>query len=614
MANAGNINQLIDEALAARAAKAQQAATFTPEFRGRGRGRGRGAQRGAHRGEHRGAYRGTARGHERGGYRGNHRGHYQGGHRGGYQGSYQGGYSSYQPAPAAFQDGYYHGHPQEYRPHAQTLAAAPHPMAEQTKLRTCLLKFLSKGRRYAFSSLSKDSSDLRTYFPRANTVPAPAPAAQANKKNKNSSKKSEAGKKSIPDKPAEKKANSNSSDPKKTAKKRPREPKKQLAIIFVGRLDYYGIKKENREQVLDQTRKTHSLNAFTISGAWLDTHVRSIEQWKVKVEMNVVNSEAESCVVVYLPNPEEGVEKLEENIEAIRKILGPKLKFEVGFNIMTNSCTPRTLKKEAEEKMNADEDAGDTDKFVSFLEKRKAVSNSYASNLIDGHDVYSLQTHDDPFRKDPATKMDTFFSYFVKKMGHAMKPYSSLAKKDPIVVEKSSEDDAFDKGLRPSKKFKEMEEARIAQEKEAADDQKVTRERSDAFLGDFNKYLASNATATEAMAKAAERMAQSGSFMAEAATHLPKEIVQVQAEKVQMIDKNVNQVDNSLHQHAHLHAQPPPHGHQSAGTVARPSKASNMHSTTYSKEVERLRASNGLGGGIYEHNSRGERTNALKLK
>ena len=378
-------------------------------------------------------------------------------------------------------------------------------------------------------------------------------------------------------------------------------------MLFVGRLDYYGINKDNRDQILDQTRKTHSLNAHTISGAWLDTHVRSIEQWKGKVEMNVVNSEVESCVVVYLPNPEEEIKKLEENIEAIRTILGSKLKFEVGFNVMPNSRTPRTLKKEAEEKMNAD--AEETDIFVNFLEKRKAVSSSYSSNLIDGHDVYSLQTHDDPFREDPTNHMKTFFSLFVKKMGHAMKPYGSLAKKDPIVEEKSTEDDAFDKGLRPSKKFKEMEEARLAQEKEAADDQTATRERSDAFLGEFNKYLASNATATEAMVKAAERMAQSGSFMAEAATHLPKEFVQVQADSVQMIDKNVNHTDNSHHQHAHLHAQPPAHGHQPAGGLvpSRPSTSSNMHSTVYNKEVERLRQANGLGGKLYEESSREER-------
>ena len=323
--------------------------------------------------------------------------------------------------------------------------------------------------------------------------------------------------------------------------------------------------------------------------------------------MNVVNSEAESCVVVYLPNPEEEIAKLEENIEAIRSILGPKLKFEVGFNVMPNSCTPRTLKKLAEEKMNADGDADDTDKFVNFLEKRKAVCSSFSSNLIDGHDVYSLQMHDDPFHKAPDSRMETFFSLLVKKMGHVMKPYGSLAKKDPVVEEKSTEDDAFDIGLRPSKKFREMEEARLQEQKDA-DGQKVTRERSDAIVGDFNKYLADNATATEAMVKAAEKMAQSGSFMAEAATHLPKEFYHVQTDSVQMIDKNVNHTDNSKHQHAHLHAQPPAHGHQpDGGLVSRPTTSSNMHSTTYNREVERLRQANGLGGKLYEESSREER-------
>ena len=166
-----------------------------------------------------------------------------------------------------------------------------------------------------------------------------------------------------------------------------------------------------------------------------------------------------------------------------------------------------------------------------------------------------------------------------------------------------------------------MEEARL-QEQSAAEDQQVTRERSDAFLDQFNKYLAGNVTATDAMVKAAQQMAQSGSFMAEAAATLPKEFVSVQADNVNLIDKNVNQVDNrvanNLHQHAHAHAHGnmPPQSQQTGSSLvpSRPKNPSDMHSTHYNKEIERLRLANGMGGKIYEQNSREKRNQALLPK
>ena len=376
----------------------------------------------------------------------------------------------------------------------------------------------------------------------------------------------------------------------------------------MGRLDYYGINKENREQILDSVRKAHSLKAYTISGAWLDTFVRKIELWKVKIEMNVVNSEAEYCAVVYLPKPEDPVAHLEANIKAIRAVLGTKLKFEIGFNAAPNACTFRTLKEEAED-ISTDEDG---DKFENFMDWRKKISSAYSSNLIDGHDVYSLQLRNDPFRSAQEVHMTTFFDMLVKKMGHVFKLFDSLAKYEPAVEEKSTDDDAFDIGLRPSKKFRQLEEARL-QEQAATKDQEVTRERSDAFVDQFNKYLAGNASATESMVKAAEQMAKSGSFMAETAATLPKEIVQVQADFVNLIDKNINHTDNScsqtLHQHAHAHLPAHSQSQQPGGSSvpSRPSHPTDMHAVHYSKEVERLRKNNGLGGKLYEETSREER-------
>ena len=333
--------------------------------------------------------------------------------------------------------------------------------------------------------------------------------------------------------------------------------------------------------------------------------------------MNVVNSEAEYCAVVYLPKPEDPVEHLRTNIKAIRAVLGAKLKFEVGFNAAPNACTFRTLKTEAED-ISTEEDE---DKFEKFMSWREAINSAYSSSLIDGQDVYSLQLKSDPFRSAPDAHMTTFFDLFAKKMGHVFKQFDSLAKDEPAVEEKSTDDDAFDIGLRPSKKFRQMEEARLREQAET-EDQSAPRERSDAFLDQFSKYLAGNANATDAMAKAAEQMAQSGSFMAEAAATLPKEFVSVQADNVNLIDKNVNQVDNrvanSLHQHAHSHASAPgtsaPTQSQPPTSLvpSRPSGPTNMYQATYSKEVQRLLANNGMGGSVLEKNSRGEIKNKLK--
>ena len=356
----------------------------------------------------------------------------------------------------------------------------------------------------------------------------------------------------------------------KPAKKRPRGDKGHLAIIFVGNLGHYNIKKENRDKIIESIKKVHSLNGYIVSGAWLDTTIRTIEQWRLKIEMNIVNSEAKNCVAVYLGFPADNMKQaLGEYITSIRDILGTKLKYEVGFNTLPND---QCLQKLKDQGVSPD----GHNRFEGMVNLRGQLATVFAQKIIPSYDVYSIQL--DPFAGVEAEKgKEIYFDLFAKQMAHLMKPFASLPtlKKQPSEPAEDEDDDAFDGPLRPSKSFKKSEEER--KKNEAMDQEENVdtkrRERSDAIIDKLNVFLDTNTSATAELSAAASKMAQSGAYMANAAASLPKEFH--------------SYTQNNTQNNLNVNGQPPP--------KSKPSK-----------EVRGLLATNGMQGSLLEKGSRGE--------
>ena len=308
--------------------------------------RGRGA-RGGFRGSYQPSYRGDHSG--RGGYgnRGGNRGGYnnrgssaRGGFsgRGGFAnrgGHYnRGGYhqAEYQPSPSTKRS--YEGRPRSNTEPAMTQSQVINTISEQ----------VVKG--------------LATKNQPKNQPKKPAEQPKAKKSKKSTTPASEQGP-------------SQTAPPAKKQKKAP-----LLALCLIGSMDYYNITKENRHELIDKCNS--SCKDYEIVGAYFDP---SKNLWDVKIEENILESEAKKIIVAYLCSDKLfKTDDVSTLIDRSRTAFKDRIDYEFGINAIPNSTTLRALYETEEESEEVLEGDG---VFKAFCKKRNEAREAFDKHLVD---------------------------------------------------------------------------------------------------------------------------------------------------------------------------------------------------------------------------------------